>query len=365
MKPHSLFLQLALVGLGRVASPTGMLCAATLFLAPPVSVEAQMIDIAAITGFGGVAPNNDYTELINGDFGAAGNVVQFSRAGTAGAGGAGKTAYATIDLGTVQSLDRLRVIGRNSSGIPNLSMANIEVSTDGITWATVRSMDYRAELSLPAANKSGNAYTIGFATQTARYVRVNLTNTAVSEQISQFQVYNGGGPRVSLVDHGSNLNQTAVGLTDKYPSLLVDGISTSSSNFVLYNGASGYFTLRLDSPEYDQGWDKVSLWGRGTGSPSNPAEITVYAGDSLETMVAIHTESFAGTTSDWNYILDMGATYTADYIKIEWAAGSFTPANVQFKEVDVLPIPEPSALALGVVSVLMISIVAVRRRHAV
>lgn len=306
-------------------------------LGGPIGVWAQLLPADA-SSESGKAPHNDYAKLTDGDLGRSSFVV-FEKGGNS---------YVTLDLGESRPADRLVIVGRSAAGVPAISSARIEVSGDGQAWTEVAAVDNAQTVQSLAGTprNSGGTLSIGFPEQNARYVRLHLNDPSKSEQIGELLVFHRGGPRVSLVDRGAQLNMSADGLTEKYPYYLVDGVDDELANFVLYSGTAngpvtGDFTLRLESPEYAEGWNKVVLSGRGTQpKPSNPPTVTISVADSFEgPFTGIHTESFPPATKPWKYELEMPAPRKEKYVKVAWTSNdkSPVPLNIQFTEVDVVP----------------------------
>lgn len=286
----------------------------------------------------GKAPHDDYSQLTDREYGS-GSFVVFEKGGNS---------YVTLDLGTVQPVDRLIVVGRPMAGVPSVSSCRVELSAEGQSWTEVAEVDNVQTVSGLAGTprNSGGTLAIGFPSQNARYVRLHLTDPARSEQIGELLVFHKSGPRVSLVDRGAQFNMSAEGLTEKYPYYLVDGIDDDLAHFVLYSGSAsgpvtGDFTLRLESPEYAGGWNKVVLSGRGTQPvASNPPTVSISVADSLEgPFTTIHTESFAPSNKPWQYELEMPSVRKEKYVWVAWTSNekSAIPLNIQFTEVDVVP----------------------------
>jgi len=286
----------------------------------------------------GKAPHNDYSRLTDQDYGS-GSFVVLEKGGNS---------YVTLDLGAVQPVDRLVVVGRPMAGVPSVSSCRVELSEDGQAWTEVADVDNIQTVSALAGTprNSGGTLAIGFPSQSARYVRLHLTDPAKSEQIGELLVFHKNGPRVSLVDRGAQFNMSAEGLTEKYPYYLVDGVDDDFAHFVLYSGSAngpvtGDFTLRLESPEYAGGWNKVALSGRGTTPvASSPPTVSISVADSLEgPFTAIHTESFAPSIKPWQYELEMPSVRKEKYVRVSWTSNekAAAPLNIQFTEVDVVP----------------------------
>lgn len=304
-------------------------------------------------------------------------ITSLSTAGTLGASGAASTGVqnmidgsfqansfqqfkgpgsVTMDMGSVQAVDRLVVVGRFATGVPNLSLGTVEISSDGLIWTTVKTISNTESLG------GGTSLALGFASQQARYVRLNLTvGASVNEQIGELQLYNGSGPRLSLIDRGSTFEDT----TARTPFNLVD---RNASTFVVYKGSTGSFTVRLDSVEYAEGWNALTLDGRSfAGNPSNPGKLTIFAGDDLNSLTSIYSESLDTESADWSYHINLDQTYNYKYLKVAWEKNldwTLVQSNVQFYGVDVLPIPEPTTTATLSAGLLLIAGQALRKSHS-
>jgi len=253
----------------------------------------------------------------------------------------------TVDLGVAKNVDRLVMITRPTTGVAIPQQGYVEVSLDGVSWTKVK--DYNNS----DAVAGGSVLTLGFGTQLARYVRFTMSTPGVNAQIGEIQLFNGNGPRVSLIDRGPSWNATNE-TSNRYPYYLVDQNPTT---FGLYSLSTGYLTLRLDSVEYANGWNSIKLDGRSfppPGLPSNPGIVTVYVGDDLGNLTSIYSESFSEQESNYSFLLEMGETRTEKYIKIEWEKNpdwTSNQQNVQFFGVDVIPVvPEPRTIVLILVA---------------
>lgn len=245
----------------------------------------------------------------------------------------------TFDFGTAQVIDRMVIVGK-VGGVRNITAGTIETSLDGITWTAA------APFSNPNTG-GGTTLALGFEAVQARYVRLSMTSSNVAQEVmSEVSFYNGSGPNLSLVGYGgtirTDLNYIPYSVVDKNP-----------GTFALWSGTSGSFTLRLDAPEYADGWSGLTLSGNSHAVyPANPGILKIFAGDSLDSLTLIYEQSNEkASAATFSYLLEFGETYHYDYIKVAWEQNSdwvgTAQSNVQISGVDVIAaIPEPGSVAL-------------------
>lgn len=251
----------------------------------------------------------------------------------------------TLDMGAVKTVDRLVVVTSTATGSSAPLQGSVEVSLDGVTWTKVK--DY-----INTGAVGGSVLALGFGAQQARFVRFVMDSPSVNTQIAEIQLFNGTGPRVSLLSYGSTW-QPANETSGRVPYNLVD---RNASTFGVFNATSpGELILHLDSVEYDHGWNSISLGIRSNaapGGPNNPGKITVYAGNALGEWTEIYTGTYDAAYNSLDYLLDMGGTRTEDYIKIAFdKTAGWNPTNFQFFGIDVMPVPEPGLAGSAFVAV--------------
>lgn len=264
----------------------------------------------------------------------------------------------TLDMGSVKTVDRLIAVGSSSTSGPAPLKGSVEVSVDGITWIKVKEYDNTG------AAAGSSVLALGFGAQQARYVRFNMDSPEVNAQLSEIQLFNGEGPRVSLVNAGNwHAANEGAGRT---PYNLVD---RNLATFGLYAVAQTSVTLRLDSVEYDNGWNAITFGVRSfpleNGGANNPQDVTIYIGDGAGGWTKISSKFYDPVGEPTQFLVELDRTYTENLIKIEFSAPSSPTGvkrvNLQFTEFDVLPIPEPSLV--GVTAVAAIALAGYRHRR--
>lgn len=292
---------------GNVLSGLGVITGASVNLATGCAVSAS----SAATGYEASKVND----------GAYGDANAWMSA-TPGSG------YVQIDLGSTRTVSRL-VWGRGEASDPNDHVPKdytIQVSTDGTTWTTVKTVTGHSFAS------AGDNATDVFAPVNARYVRLDVTATTdgLEPVIDEIEVYDdtdmyglnllqAGADASFTVDGVSVTRSSNSGLTDVVAGLTINlKAATTSAVSLTVESDTATMTSKINS--FLAALNDVTSYLRTKSAVTKVGDTYVRGGlCGYYTFTSLRTELYAamagevaGVTGAYRYLSEIGITMNSD-----------------------------------------------------
>lgn len=236
--------------------------------------------------------------------------------------------YVQIDLGSARTINRL-VWGRGEASDPNDRVPKdytIQVSTDGATWTTVKTVTGHSFAS------AGDNATDAFASVSARYVRIDVTATTdgLEPVIDEIEVYDdtnmyglnllqAGADASFTVDGVSVTRSSNSGLTDVVAGLTINLKATTTSAVSLtVESDTTKMTDKINS--FLTALNDVTSYLRTKSAVTKVGDTYVRGGlCGYYTFTSLRTELYAamagevsGVTGAYRYLSEIGITMNSD-----------------------------------------------------
>ena len=222
----------------------------------------------------------------------------------------GSSMWFEIDLGSTKKFSQIVFDATNSSGDEPNAYA-VYVSSDAMSWGS----------SVATGTGSSSIVTIGFAEQTARYVRVQITAASGSWwSIDEVNVYSANPPAGTPIPQArSGWTATAsVSGPGNPPSYAIDGDSSTYWNTSANQASGMWLELAMKGPVTFSQITIPTYMGLPAGVDTNyPGTYAVYVsndGVTWGSAIATGTGTPAGTVTF--------AEVTARYVQVSLTAGN-------------------------------------------